>query len=95
MGMIFTNKAWDHFIHGKSIHGKRIDLNSKYRIPPEYCERWYNQDNRKTSIAKPCKNKAKVRSNQTGIYFCFKCANTILKINKDFGKGKPMSFTKL
>jgi len=95
MGMVFTNKAWDHYIHGKTIHGRRIDYNSKYRIPPEYCERWYNQDKGKTTIVRPCKNKAKVRSNQTGLFFCFKCANAILKINKRFEYGQEVTFTKL
>jgi len=95
MGMIFTDKAWDNFIKGKSIHGRTIDINSKYRLPPHRCERWYNQDNHKTSIARPCLNKVKVRCDQTGIYFCNHCAKIISNMAKDYKFKQITTFTSI
>lgn len=80
MNHIFDNFEWREFIHGVEVQGIRIGYSSKYRIKPKTCERWYNQDNGKTSIAKPCSNIPFYRSN-TGGYFCKLCARAVSKIN--------------
>lgn len=80
MSHIFTNNEWKSFIHGVQVQGIKINQSSKYRIKSKYCERWYNQDNGKTTIAKPCPNLSFYRSS-TGGYFCKSCARAISKIN--------------
>jgi hypothetical protein len=78
---IFANDEWLDFINSKFIHGKMIHVTDKLRKIPEYCDRWYNQDNGHTSIAKPCKNKPFYRSDQNNIYFCKYCAREVSRIN--------------
>jgi hypothetical protein len=80
LGYTFDNFEWKQFIHGTKIQNIIIGYSSKYRIKPELCERWYNQDNHSTNICKPCKNKVFYRSS-TGGYFCKNCAREINRLN--------------
>jgi hypothetical protein len=80
MGHIFDNFEWSEVIHGIRVQNFIIGQSSKYRIIPNTCERWYNQDNNSTNIAKPCKNKPYYRSS-SGPYFCKSCAREVNKIN--------------
>jgi hypothetical protein len=80
MGHIFDDFEWRQLIHGTTIQDFTISQSSKYRVKPDICERWYNQDGGKTNICKPCKNKPFYRSS-TGPYFCKSCAREVNKIN--------------
>jgi hypothetical protein len=80
MGMTFTNKEWDDFIHDKTVQGIKIPLLSKYRKPPEHCDRWYHQNKPDPKIVEPCPNKPFYRDSQ-GLYFCKYCAREVNKIN--------------
>jgi hypothetical protein len=88
LGHIFDDFEWRQFIRGTIIQGIAIPQSSKYRIVPELCERWYNQDGGSTNICKPCNNKAFYRSS-SGPYFCKPCAREVNKINS------TATFTKL
>jgi hypothetical protein len=77
---IFTNKEWSDYITGKFVQGIQINVTNKYRKIPPNCDRWYNQDNGSTSIAKSCKNKPFYKSN-TNLYFCKYCAREVNKVN--------------
>jgi hypothetical protein len=81
LGHTFTNKEWALFIDNKKVHDAYIPGCSKYRLPPECCERYYNQDNNSTSIARPCPNKPFYRCDQHGRFFCKYCARQIDKVN--------------
>ena len=80
MGHIFDNFQWNEFINGIRVQNISIGNNSIYRIIPEQCERWFNQDEGKTKIVKRCPNKVFYRSNLGG-FFCKSCARAISKIN--------------
>jgi hypothetical protein len=90
LGYTFDNFEWRQFTHGVQIQGLNIGHSSKYRVKSKYCERYYNQDNGSTSIARPCKNLSFYRSS-TGGYFCKSCARAISKMNDkvDFNKILP------
>ena len=77
---VFTNKEWLKYISGDFVQGIQINVTNKYRKIPEYCDRWYNQDNNSTTIAKSCPNKPFYKSN-TNLYFCKSCARAVDKIN--------------
>jgi hypothetical protein len=85
---IFTNEEWLNFINNKFVHGKMIHTTNKYRKIPDHCDRWYNQDNGHTTIAKPCPNKPYYKSN-TNVYFCKYCAKEVNRINS------TVTFTKI
>lgn len=80
MGHIFDNFEWQEVIHGVRVQKFTIGQSSKYRIIPNICERWYNQDNGSTSICRPCKNKPFYRAS-SGPYFCKSCAKEVNRIN--------------
>jgi hypothetical protein len=88
MNHVFDNFEWEQFTHGVRIQNLTIGINSKLRVKPETCERWYNQDNGSTSICKPCKNPVAYRSSNGG-YFCKSCAKEVNKINQQ------VTFTKI
>ncbi len=91
--MIFTNAEWKKYINNESVQHSTIPLNSKYRLHPKLCERWYNQDDGATKFARRCPNDVVYRSDQTGIYFCRYCARQIVKINAN--NNADLSFTKV
>jgi len=58
-----------------------ITVADKHRAVPEKCDRWYNQDDHKTSIAKHCPNKPFYIAEHNNLYFCKYCAREVYKIN--------------
>jgi hypothetical protein len=81
LGYTFTNNEWKDYTNNKTVQNNiRIAQSSKYRLPTEKCERWYNQDGGKTKIVHPCKNNTFYRSN-TGGFFCKFCAREISKFD--------------
>jgi hypothetical protein len=79
-GHIFTNLEWDELINGVRVQNMNLGNNSKYRVVPIQCERWYNTDNNTNHIVHRCPNKVFYRSNWGG-YFCKFCAHEIAKFN--------------
>ena len=79
---IFDNFEWKEFISEIKVQNISICINDKHRKIPITCERWYNQDNYTTTIARPCKNKVFYRSDKGG-YFCKQCAHDIAKKDSD------------
>ncbi len=78
---IFTDIEWNKYIHDEKVKNNlHIGIASKWRLPPEQCDRWYNVDNSKTKIVQHCPNKPFYRS-KTGVYLCKFCAREVAKIN--------------
>lgn len=80
--LIMTNDEWSKYIHGEFIQGyKQIYANDKHKKATKLCERWYNQDDHKTAIAKHCPNAPIYKNDLYPMFVCGFCARAISKIN--------------